>query len=214
VPTSTEGLTGTVDLENGGALPQTGTGFGLYAYGHRFIMEMSTRPADGTVWTLRTFKGELATDDDGAANPTGYVYIADGAGGGSEDGGPLPALIPGLTFVWDVQSGQAVVPAWDLQYVHTVPDPYLANSQFGLSPTTKRFMFVNLPSRATIRVYSLSGVLVDQIEQDDPTGGGQVTWDLRNRSNQFIASGVYFFHVVTPEGDEHIGKFTVIIGTQ
>ena len=115
--------------------------------------------------------------------------------------------------MWDVQSGQEVVAAWDLSDVHTVPDPYLANSQFGLSPTTKRFMFVNLPARATICIHSLTGVLVNQVEHDDPTGGGLATWDLRNQSDQFIASGVYFFHVVTPEGDERVGKFTVVIGT-
>jgi hypothetical protein len=53
-------------------------------------------------------------------------------------------------------------------------------------------------------------VLVDVINHDSPGGGGQVDWDLRNRSNQFVASGVYFFHVVTEEGKEHVGKFTVI----
>jgi hypothetical protein len=37
-----------------------------------------------------------------------------------------------------------------------------------------------------------------------------VVWNLRNRNNQFIASGVYFYHVVTPEGDTHVGKFTVV----
>jgi hypothetical protein len=25
-----------------------------------------------------------------------------------------------------------------------------------------------------------------------------------------VASGVYFFHVSTPDGQEHIGRFTVI----
>jgi hypothetical protein len=41
-------------------------------------------------------------------------------------------------------------------------------------------------------------------------GGGMATWDLRNRSNQFVASGVYLFHVSTPDGRSHVGKFTVI----
>ena len=70
--------------------------------------------------------------------------------------------------------------------------------------------FVNLPARATIRIYTVGGLLVDLINHNDPSGGGQATWDLRNRSDQFVASGVYFFHVSTPEGDEHVGKFTVV----
>jgi hypothetical protein len=210
MPTSTGGIETAIDFENGANPGQTGTGFGLYAYGHRFIFETSSLPADGTVWTLRTYKGELTTDDDAAADPSGYTYIADGAGGGGADGGPLPALIPGLQFVWDVSSGNNVVATFDLQDVHTVPDPYLATSQYDRSPTSKALQFVNLPPRATIRIYTLTGVLVDQLEHDDSTGGGRATWNLRNRNNQFVASGVYFFHVVTPAGDERVGKFTIV----
>jgi hypothetical protein len=213
MPTSTGGIETAVDFENGASPGQTGTGFGLFAYGHRFIFETNSLPADGTVWTLRTYKGELVTDDDRLANPTGYTYVADGAGGGGADGGPLPALIPGLQFVWNIETGTEVVASWELDRVHTVPDPYLATSRYDFSPTTKQLMFVNLPPQATIRIYTLTGVLVDQIEHDDPTGGGRAVWDMRNRNNQFVASGVYFFHVATPRGDERVGKFTVLIAT-
>jgi len=91
-----------------------------------------------------------------------------------------------------------------------VPDPYLTTSRYDLAPSTKQLMFVELPPKATIRIYTVSGILVDIVDHEDSTGGGRVVWDLRNRNNQFVASGVYFFHVVTPEGDEHVGKFTVI----
>jgi hypothetical protein len=56
----------------------------------------------------------------------------------------------------------------------------------------------------------MSGVLVDVISHEDQTGGGQAVWNLRNRSNQFVASGVYFYHVSTPDGKSVIKKFTVI----
>ena len=98
----------------------------------------------------------------------------------------------------------------DLTQVHPVPDPYLATSAYDLAPTTKQMMFVNLPSRATLRIYSLTGILVRVLEHDDTTGGGRLSWDVRNRNNQFLASGVYFFHVITPEGYEHVGKFTIV----
>ena len=79
-----------------------------------------------------------------------------------------------------------------------------------LGTTEHRISFVNLPVEATIRVYTLTGILVDVIDHVDASGGGRAEWDLRNRNNNFIASGVYFFHVVTPAGDEHVGKFTVV----
>jgi len=201
--TSTAGL----DVAGVGSLPQTGVGFGLFAYGERYIFETSSLPGDGTVWTLRSYTGSIGTADESAVDPTGYVFENNATGAGSR----LRALlIPGLAFNYEAEDATQFVGKPDLKMVHTVPDPYYAVSNFDLGPATKRLQFVNLPPRATIRIYSVSGVLVDVINHNDASGGGQTTWDLRNRSNQFVASGVYFFHVVTPEGDEHVGKFTII----
>ena len=77
-------------------------------------------------------------------------------------------------------------------------------------PSQKILKFVNLPEAAIIRIYSLSGTLVDIVEHSDPTLGGEAIWDVRNRNNQFVASGVYFYHVETPEGLEKVGRFTVV----
>jgi len=70
--------------------------------------------------------------------------------------------------------------------------------------------FVNLPNRAIVRIYSLSGVLVQVLTHNDPAGGGELTWNLRNRNNQFVASGVYFYHVEAPDGKSKVGRFTVV----
>ena len=64
---------------------------------------------------------------------------------------------------------------------------------------------------AQIRIYTINGTLVRVLEHDgagsDNTAFG---WDLRNRNNQFVASGVYFYVVEGPNGDTHTGKFTVV----
>jgi hypothetical protein len=208
--TSTE-LNVIVDLENGAVLPTTGSGFGMYVNGHRFIFETSAVPADGTEWTLRTFYGNLdathETDD-----PSSYTLDQDIGGGWVGEGFAVrrPLLIPGLTFNWSVEAATAATGPVDLTKIHTVPDPYLGTSLYDLSPTSKQLMFVNLPPEATIRIYSLTGVLIDVIVHDDVTAGGRAVWSVRNRNQQFVASGVYFYHVVTPEGDEYVGKFTII----
>jgi hypothetical protein len=203
VPTSTQGL----DVIGVGGLTQTGTGFGLFVFGERFIFEMGSTPEDGTVWTLRTYKGAISVSDESAADPSGYSFSTSFSGA---DARLRPVMVPGLTFNYVTESATQFVGKPDLKMVHTVPDPYYAVSQFDLGPATKNLRFVNLPPRATIRIYTVSGVLVDVINHNDPSGGGQTTWDLRNRSNQFVASGVYFFQVVTPDGDENIGKFTIV----
>lgn len=97
--------------------------------------------------------------------------------------------------------------------IHTVPDPYLGGSAYDLSPRYRQIMFVNLPSRATVRIYSLGGHLIRQLEHNDASGGGRLAWDLRDGTNYHVSSGVYFFHVVTPDGAESVGKFTIVMGT-
>jgi hypothetical protein len=51
---------------------------------------------------------------------------------------------------------------------------------------------------------------VDVLEHNDPTGGGEANWSVRNRNQQFVASGVYFYHIETPSGAEKVGRFTVV----
>ena len=75
---------------------------------------------------------------------------------------------------------------------------------------TKILRFVNLPSRAIIRIYSTSGVLVNVLVHNDPTDGGEETWNVRNRNNQFVASGVYFYHVEAADGKTKVGRFTIV----
>jgi len=207
VATSTDGIADGQNFYDG--LLQTGTGFGLYIHGERYIFEMSELPADGTTWTLRTYSGAVTSDEASfdSEDPSGYQYVKSYTGAGTAT---RPLLVPGLTLNWRVENPTSATGPTDLKQVHTVPDPYLTTSRYDLAPSTKQLMFVNLPPRATIRIYTVTGILVDLLNHDDPTGGGRAVWDVRNRNNQFVASGVYFFHVATPDGDEHVGKFTIL----
>jgi hypothetical protein len=176
----------------------------MYINGERYIFLTDALPAEGTVWTYRTYNGRIRATP-GLSDDPGEYELRGGSGSNRS-----PA-IPNMVFTLDVvEAGISQVGDFNLSEVHAVPDPYLSTSQYDLSPTSKNISFVNLPPRATIRVYTLTGVLVDVIDHNDPTGGGRARWGLRNRNNQFIASGVYFFHVVTPDKDEYVGKFTVV----
>ena len=174
-----------------------GTGFGLYIGGELFLFNTATLPASGTTWTLRTYSGEVIKGEDGA-----YSF---------EPNDVRPPTVPGLTAKVSVESATEFdIAQADLSRVHTVPDPYYVTSKLETSTAQKKLLFVNLPTEAVIRVYTLSGVLVAALEHSDPTGGGTFEWDLRSRNNQFLASGVYFYHVEAPNGDEKVGKFTIV----
>ncbi|HXL34421.1 MAG TPA: T9SS type A sorting domain-containing protein, partial [Gemmatimonadales bacterium] len=97
-----------------------------------------------------------------------------------------------------------------LARIHTVPDPYYVTTALEATANTKILKFVNLPARCIVRIYSVSGVLVQVLTHNDAGGGSDLTWNLRNRNNQFVASGVYFYHVETPDGKSTVKRFTVV----
>jgi hypothetical protein len=121
----------------------------------------------------------------------------------------VPGLRISATFTGTTVDPKKTTAA-SLANVHTVPDPYYVTDALEATANTKVLKFVNLPAQAIIRIYSLSGILVQAITHNDPSGGGEETWNLRNRNNQFVASGVYFYHVETPDNRTKVGRFTVV----
>jgi hypothetical protein len=181
-----------------------------------YFMELSQIPAAGTTWRLRAVSGtEAATCVLNGTPPGGAAYGPDMAScsGYSYTGyGTRPSYAPGLNYKITVQARYAVdqSTSGDLSRVHTVPDPYYVTNALEATANTKVLKFVNLPNRAIIRIYSLSGVLVQVLTHNDQGGSGEATWNLRNRNNQFVASGVYFYHVEGPDGQTKVGRFTVV----
>ena len=177
-------------------LATTGNGFVFYIDGLFFLMQMSALPSS-TTWTLRTYSGAIT------GTPGSFSFQS----------AIRPPAVPGLRAQVAYQ-GTAFDPTTttdaQLARIHTVPDPYYVTNALEITPTTKILRFVNLPSQAIIRIYSVSGVLVQVLTLNDATSGGELTWNLRNRNNQFVASGVYFYHVETPDGKSKVGRFTVV----
>jgi len=178
----------------------TGKGVALYINGERYVFQMAQLPASGTVWTLRTYAGEVRTASSTGLDATGYTF----------EPALRPPTVPGLKVTFSSERASALEGEPDLKRIHTVPDPYYVRSAFELGPSNKALRFVNLPNKAIIRIYSLNGTLVRVLSHDDPLGGAETQWDLRNRNNQFVASGVYFYVVETESGKTHTGKFTVV----
>ncbi len=88
--------------------------------------------------------------------------------------------------------------------------------------TDRRIYFFNLPRKCLIRIFTVAGDLV-QIIEHDPRNPNALSlwrsehaeaWNLNNRNNQQVASGLYFFSVEdqTEENKGHIevGKFVII----
>jgi hypothetical protein len=181
---------------------EVGQGFGLYVNGERFIFKVSALPTSGT-WTLRTYTG-LVRAPTGAQtyDPSSYSFRGDLE--------PRQPMVTGIQFSAASTAATGPVGDVDISNVHTVPDPYYVRSAFELGPSNKALRFINLPPQAVIRIYTLNGTLVRVLEHNDPLGGAEAQWDLRNRNNQFVASGVYFYVVEGPDGKKHTGKMTIV----
>ncbi len=109
--------------------------------------------------------------------------------------------------------------------VRVVPNPYRGASAFEVAnpfPTgrgERQIRFVNLPPRATIRIFTVSGRLVKTLELNEGTNegftagqllGGSLPWDLLNEDRLEVAYGMYLYHVEAPNVGETTGTFALI----
>lgn len=184
----------------------TGTGFAMYMPGNLFLMQMTTLPVN-TVWSLRDYVGGIVGGVGFGGDNGPYKYRSSRSG----DVAVRPFTAAGATVKirYDVTNQLLAPKSSDLTRVHTVPDPYYITNAFEASTDNKVIKFVNLPDKAIIRIYSSSGILVRVLEHSTTTFSGEQTWDVRNRNNQVVASGVYFYHIEANSA-RRVGRFTVV----
>jgi hypothetical protein len=193
---------------NGCGQVAANNGFVLYMPGHLYTFELAggAVPAQGAVWSMRDYIGAIRGGGSNCATCTAgddgnYVFTPQTQ--------TMAAVGAEVRFTFDVTNQVNAPTDADLAQVHTVPDPYYVTSQFEQTTDTKIIKFVNLPQDAIIRIYSSSGVLVRLLEHHSTTFGGEETWNVRNRNNQVVASGVYFYHIEAGNA-RRIGRFTVV----
>jgi len=103
-----------------------------------------------------------------------------------------------------------------LDRIRVVPNPYIVaatwepRNPFTSGRGPRELHFINLPPRATIRIYTVQGELVDVIEHNSPIDNGTAVWDMLTKDNLDIAYGVYIYHVDAPGIGQKVGKFAVI----
>ena len=177
----------------------------MYIAGDIFTFELAggALPAAGTVWSLRQYVGAIKGGN-GAAGDLGPYSFSN-----PEGLRPMTAVGADLVATFNVTNQAVAATTDDLSRVHTVPDPYYVTSALEQSTDTKILKFVNLPADCIIRIYSSSGVLVSMLEHHSATFGGSEDWNVRNRNNQVVASGVYFYHIESGDA-RRVGRFTVV----
>ena len=93
--------------------------------------------------------------------------------------------------------------AEDLANVKVYPNP------IDLTQHAPELTVAGLPQRATVRIFSPAGRLVEVLEVDNSRVGG-TTWDLRTRRGEQVPSGIYLVRVEAPEASPVLKKMAVI----
>jgi hypothetical protein len=178
---------------------KTGQGFAMYIVGNLFMFQTTTLPT-GTVWSLRDYVGAITGGNGFGGNDGPYAFFPVVR--------PFAAVGASLRLGFTATTTVASAKDSDLKQVHTVPDPYYVTNSFEASSDAKIIKFVNLPDRAIIRIYTVSGVLVRLLEHNS-TISSEAVWDVRNRNGQFVASGVYFYHIEALDA-RRVGRMTIV----
>ncbi|MEL6704420.1 MAG: hypothetical protein AAFP15_09080 [Bacteroidota bacterium] len=120
----------------------------------------------------------------------------------------------------DVEAAQAT-----LDDIKVVPNPYIVTNRFEPQnpfPTGRGdrvIRFTRLPPRATIRIFTVSGRLVEIIEHNEGSNedltpeqllDGVAEWDLLTQDRLSASYGVYLYHVDAPGIGETTGTFALI----
>ncbi len=80
-----------------------------------------------------------------------------------------------------------------LETVRVVPNPYYGWSEYEASQLDNIVKITNLPEKCKISIYTTNGTQIKVIDKDNTNTW--VEWDLKNKYNVPIASGVYIIHV-------------------
>ncbi|WKZ69139.1 MAG: T9SS type A sorting domain-containing protein [Melioribacteraceae bacterium] len=100
----------------------------------------------------------------------------------------------------DTESGKEKI-----DEISVFPNPFFAGNNI----TNQNYVrFIGLPTKATIRIFTISGQLIRKLEKDDQTK--YIDWDVRNGSNQIVAGGMYIAHLDMPGIGTKVLKVAVI----
>jgi hypothetical protein len=102
----------------------------------------------------------------------------------------------------------------ELENIRIVPNPFYGSSGVGrgryeTNQLDHRCKITNLPQRATIRIFTLSGTLIRTFQKDNSNAAQE--WDMKNDFGVPIASGIYVIHIDAFELGSKVIKFMAIM---
>ena len=112
-----------------------------------------------------------------------------------------------------------------MERIKVVPNPYVATNRFEeLNPFStgrgpRQLKFINLPPQCTVRIFTVQGRLIRELQLHEGSNdnlttadllNGTLDWDLQSNDGLSVAYGVYLYHVEAPGFGEKTGTFAII----
>jgi hypothetical protein len=175
----------------------------------------------GEQWELiheTTNRSETNLTDRNLQRGVDYYYAVTAVDDGTQNmAGPHPGM-PLESNMLQTRSrlpATAVKPGLDVGgRARVVPNPSTrAANAMGFAGTPDKILFVNLPVKCTLRVFTETGDLVRTIEH---YGTADEEWGQRTDSNQYVASGIYVLVITNSEDingaplDNQFVKFVIV----
>lgn len=108
---------------------------------------------------------------------------------------------------WEIDNDNPVQTP-DLDKILVVPNPYYDKAILNnYSGEPNKIVFMNLPGKCTVTIYTVAGEHVKTLQHNN--GTSEETWNQVTDFNQLVYTGVYIYHVQSEYGDK-IGKFIII----
>ncbi len=126
-----------------------------------------------------------------------YYYIVSYDNGSTNNGVPLHSS----PFWTRTNKGAYLLkpPSQTLDNIRIVPNPFNirnTTTQYTGKTEQNKIMFLNLPEKCTIRIFTERGDLIYTVNHE---GSGDNRWDLITSSRQIVVSGVYVAHFEIPD---------------
>jgi hypothetical protein len=108
----------------------------------------------------------------------------------------VPFIAPGFPLIYEFETPKAIIGSTslavsrgDMDRIRVVPNPYYGYNHNQSSITDGFVTFRRLPEKCTIKIYSLNGDMIRQLDKDNTDA--TLRWNMRNLESVPIASGMY-----------------------
>ncbi len=159
---------------------------------------------DSETWSARDavvkFSMNMEEDDSSPAGVSDTLYIR-----------TIRPFYPGDGFRIETAHMLADKSSYSLDAVKVVPNPYYLRAMWDTNQYNRWVNFTHLPSECSIRIFTLSGLLIRELEHDEEGDDGTERWDLLTEERMLCTSGLYIYQVEDRgSGKTAVGKFVIV----